>query len=382
MGTPYRMVATVEEALSLFDKRKPLFTDTETVGFYGRVSLLQLFQEGHDEVIMVRWPDPFMTAVNLSSYHSVWHNAHYDVTTIQAQTSTRWCPDRLDCTFYLARLALPQLMTHSLDVVMAFCVGLDPYIAQGLNKKVLQKTDWGKEELTDEQLQYAATDVYHMPAVWNRVSVEIESNSYKLDMHALRKALDFQNNGVPVCQDAVNERLRENNAKIAEYNMPININSWQQVRPYIGEERSDDLALAEFSAEGNERAKAVRAVRKLTKQNSFLIKKFNTPRIYGKFAPSAKSGRFTCKDQNLQQLPRALKGVFRAPKGRVFVHADYAQLELRTICAITRCKLMEKLFREGKDLHGYTAEMLFGADYTPEHRQLSKNYNFGYLLAA
>ena len=65
--------------------------------------------------------------------------------------------------------------------------------------------------------------------------------------------------------------------------------------------------------------------------------------------------------------------------GRVLIYADYAQVELRTICAITVCRAMEQLFRDGKDLHAFTAEMLFGADWTKAQRQLSKTYNFSFL---
>jgi DNA polymerase-1 len=121
-------------------------------------------------------------------------------------------------------------------------------------------------------------------------------------------------------------------------------------------------------------------VRKLLKQNSFLDK-FDTieGRIYGKFLPFARSGRLISKDQNLQQLPRKLKKAFQAAPGRALWYADYAQIELRSICAITTCRAMEKLFREGVDVHGYTAEMLFGKDWTDAQRQLTKTYNFNYL---
>jgi DNA polymerase-1 len=47
--------------------------------------------------------------------------------------------------------------------------------------------------------------------------------------------------------------------------------------------------------------------------------------------------------------------------GRILVYADYAQIELRHICAIVECKTMEALFREGKDLHTFTADMIFGS---------------------
>ena len=66
--------------------------------------------------------------------------------------------------------------------------------------------------------------------------------------------------------------IAENNVKIAKLNCPINVNSWKQVRPFIGEDESDGLALATFALEGNSNAGLVNEVRKLTKQNSFPAK--------------------------------------------------------------------------------------------------------------
>lgn len=382
MKTPYRLEKSLVVAFLQVNVDEPVFLDTETCGLYGKVRLLQMYQAGWPEVIMVEWPNVFELMAKLRLVHNVYHNAHYDVTVLQQTSDTREVPPKLDDTFLLARLAFPLEEKFSLDAVMKYCLGYDPYERQSLDKQKLQKTKWDVLVLSEDQLLYAATDVYYMPHVWEAVKDKRETPSYKLDMHVLRRCLDFQWNGMPVDKDRLFETYEHNEHKIQDYDVPINVNSWQQVRPYIGEDESDDLALARFSLQGNDKAKAVRAVRKLRKQNSFLDK-FDTmdDRIYGKFKPSARSGRLTSNDQNLQQLPRALKGVFgyRPDAGRVLIYADYAQLELRTICAITQCRTMEDLFREGADLHGFTAEMIFGKDYTKAQRQLTKTYNFSFL---
>ena len=231
-------------------------------------------------------------------------------------------------------------------------------------------------------MQYAALDVYHLADVFKESESYIKSTSYKLDILALRYALDFQQYGMPVLPEAVNKKYQENLDIIAGYKMPINVNSWQQVRPYIGSNKSDKLELATLQSKGNEKAAAVLKVRTLIKENSFLDK-FDTTdnRIYGKFAPSARSGRFTCKDQNLEQIPRSTKGVFGLDPdtGRVLVYSDYAQLELRGACAVVGDKNMERLLRLGEDLHSNAAKILFGKDYTPRHRQIAKTANFNLM---
>lgn len=382
MKTPYKVYSTLVDAFEMIRGDEPVFLDTETCGFYGKVRLLQMYQPHLDHVVLVEWPSLFEMMAMLGGFHNVYHNAHYDVTTMQEQSETRWVPKALDDTFLLARLAFPQKEKFDLESVMTYAVGYDPYDRQGLDKKKLQKSKWDVLSLSEEQYLYAATDVYYMPQVWEAVNCMLDDPSYRLDMLVLHRCLDFQWNGMPVDKHKLFDLYETNEAKIKEVNVPINVNSWQQVRPYIGEEQSDDIALATFALRGNTKANDVRTVRKLRKQNSFLDK-FDTmdDRIYGKFKPSARSGRLTSNDQNLQQLPRSTKGVFGYPSdsGRVLIYADYAQLELRTICAITVCTAMEQLFRDGADLHGFTAEMIFGENWTKAQRQLSKTYNFSFL---
>ena len=379
MRVPY-VVLTLEQAAACVDPDSPLFADTETCGFYQEIRLLQLMQDGWADVVLVEWPGAMEVASFLSAFDSKWHNAHYDITTIQQQTETRWVPKKFDCTFLLSRLAFPRHEKFSLDDVLMYTLGYDPYLKQNLDKKKLQKSKWDALKLSDDQLQYAATDVYFMPQLWDLVKDKLDTPSYRLDKSTLISCLDFQWNGMPVDKAQLFDVYEYNMARIKELAVPINVNSWQQVRAYLDCTESDDLALANMAAEGNTKAADLRETRKLKKQLSFLDK-FETmdDRIYGKFKPSARSGRLTSNDQNLQQIPRALKKVFGTAPGRVLIYSDYAQLELRTICAIVDCILMASLFREGEDLHGYTAKMVFGEDWTKEHRQISKTYNFNLL---
>jgi DNA polymerase I-like protein with 3'-5' exonuclease and polymerase domains len=378
MKTPF-VILELADAIAKLDDSQLVFADLETCGLYGKPRMLQVYQPHLEHVMLVEWPNVFELMLALGKLNTVWHNSHYDITTMQQTSGTRWCPEQFEDTFYLARLTFPEKEKFSLDEVFTYCISHCPYTKQGLDKKKLQKSDWSKLVLTEEQLLYAATDVYHMPEVWECVSNQIHNPNYKLDMLTLRRCFDFQWNGMPVIKSKLNALYEANEAKVKALNVPINVNSWQQVRPYIGETESDGLALATFALQGNERAGIVREARTLIKLNSFL-KKFDTDdgRTYGKFLPSARSGRLTSKDQNQQQLPRASKGVFgyEVEDGRVLIYADYAQLELRTLCAIVTCLMMETLFRKGTDLHGFTAEMLFGEAWTKAHRQLSKTYNF------
>jgi len=356
--------------------------DTETDGLYGAVTLAQFYKSDWNTVLIVEDPDTDELIKLLDTQRVVMHNAHYDITTIRKHSfSPDWIPENFQDTFLLSRLHWFREASFSLDSVMKYALGFDPYEAQKLDKKTLQKSKWKSGKLIDEQMIYAATDVYYMPRVWNGCKDHVKNMNYKLDKQTLENCLVMQNKGFPVIEQRRSEMFEENQLAFEAMDMPINVNSYQQVRPYIGEEQSDGLALAAFEILGNERAGKVIKAKKYLKTNSFLKKfKSDDGRIYGKFSPSARSGRLTSKDQNLQQLPRNTKTVFGYSDSddRVLVYADFSQLELRCACAVVGESKMEKLFRKGVDLHSFTAETIFG-EVTKELRTIAKTCNFNLI---
>lgn len=381
----YRIVGSLQDVFDNVDPAQPLAYDSETIKKYGKIRIGQFYQEHWDQVKIVEHIEPMELIAYLAKIpdcNLVMQYAHYDITTIQTQLGLYWTPKTFSDTFLLSRLAYPKLTEFSLDRLIEYTLGYDPYKKAGIVKKEMQSMSWDKLALTDQQLHYASIDVYHLLDVYNVVKVQEESMCYKLDMLSLRYALDFQRNGMPVDEAKVMAMYKKNQQEIAEIALPVNCNSWKQVRPYINEKESDDLALAKFALQGNERAAMVRRARKLTKLNSFL-NKYQTAsgRIYGKFVPSARSGRFTSNDDNLQQIPRAAKSVFGVDpdSGRVLLYSDYSQLELRCIAALTKELVIYKLYSEGEDLHNYVARFVFGDDFTKEHRQIAKTINFNAL---
>ncbi len=386
---------TMSEVVKLTDEALPVFTDTETDGLYGKIVLLQVYQANWDQVILVHKPNHLEVVAYLAKVHSVWHNAHYDLTTV----APKFVPKRFDDTFLLSRLAQPQFEKYSLDEVMSRVHGFDPYEAAGLDKKVLQKSFAGSyhKKLTEDQELYAAIDVYYMPQVWDDVCHKLDDMSYILDKSTLVNCLDFQWNGIPVQEHRIDEEYNNaikslraipwvSNKRVHSWVhgkhtvvMPFNPNSPKQVREELDLVSTAKGVLSEQSVMfDNQEAQNVLDARMYIKRISF-IEKYSRERVVGKFKPSARSGRLTSDDENLQQIPRALKTVFGTTEDKVFIYSDYAQLELRTICAILGVTVMEQLFREDKDLHGYVASILFGEDWGKSDRQVTKTYNFNLL---
>jgi DNA polymerase-1 len=95
----------------------------------------------------------------------------------------------------------------------------------------------------------------------------------------------------------------------------------------------------------------------------------------------AASGRMSCSDPNMQQLPRGeYRRCVAAPAGRVLVKADYSQIELRIAAKVSGDEALLDAYRRGEDLHTRTARTVLGVEnVTKDHRQLAKALNFGLL---
>lgn len=367
----------LDQLLPSIKTGQPLAFDTETAAKYGKICLAQFYQEHWDEVLMIKNPDPLLltaTLMQLTDTPLILQNASFDISTLQRQTGSRFIPHMFEDTLLLARIVWPARDTYTLDALLHQALGYDPYARHGINKKAMQKAKWTVPVIPPKQLEYASIDVFHLLDLYNVVKHAKNDFSYQLDMTSLREALDFQNNGMRVDPKRLDEMYRDNLRKIESHNIHINVNSYKQVRPYIGSDMSDGLGLATLTLQGNERAAKVNTVRKLLKLNSFL-NKFDTPdnMIYGVFGPYARSGRYTCSDQNLQQLPRKTKSIFSAKPDRFMLYSDFSQLELRSIAAITGDHRMVETYKTNGDIHNLVRDSLRIS------RQIAKTVNFNAL---
>ena len=74
-----------------------------------------------------------------------------------------------------------------------------------------------------------------------------------------------------------------------------------------------------------------------------------------------------------------IRDMFVAPEGWDFITADYSAMELRILAHISDEKNMKKAFLAGKDLHTYTASLVFSKPeekVTKQERQIAKAVSF------
>jgi DNA polymerase-1 len=91
----------------------------------------------------------------------------------------------------------------------------------------------------------------------------------------------------------------------------------------------------------------------------------------------AKTGRFTCKDPNTQQIPAKrpeVRQLFTATnKDRILVSIDYSQIELRVLAHMANEQELIKAFFEWRDIHSTTASMISAGKYTYEDIEADKD---------
>ena len=103
----------------------------------------------------------------------------------------------------------------------------------------------------------------------------------------------------------------------------------------------------------------------------------------------AATGRLSSNNPNLQNIPirtergRQVRKAF-VPRNEDYtlLAADYSQIELRIIAALSKEETMIEAFKNGEDIHASTASKVFGvpiSDVTREQRGNAKTVNFGII---
>ncbi|MGB4406315.1 MAG: DNA polymerase I [Sphaerochaeta sp.] len=114
-----------------------------------------------------------------------------------------------------------------------------------------------------------------------------------------------------------------------------------------------------------------------------------TGRIHPSFSQTGtETGRLSCKDPNLQNIPvrteegRRIRSSFVPKEGYVFLSADYSQIELVVLAHLADDPGLKGAFLKGVDVHSSTASLIFDVpleEVTGEQRRVAKTINFGVM---
>ncbi|MGB1464036.1 MAG: ribonuclease D [Parvibaculales bacterium] len=147
--------------------------DTETLGLKpsrDRLCLVQL-SAGDGEVHIVQLDGENYDAPNLKavlgdrSLVKIFHYARFDLAVIAQYLNVHAAP--LWCTKIASKLTRTYTDRHGLKDLCRELLGVDLSKAQ-------QSSDWGAPELSDAQLNYAASDVLHLHALKDKLETMLD----------------------------------------------------------------------------------------------------------------------------------------------------------------------------------------------------------------
>jgi DNA polymerase I len=384
--------------------------DLETTGLDLRqdlIRLLTLATKDSTYIVDCHSVDPAELLPILTEATVVAHNALFDLGFL---ASLGFEPSKVADTMILSQLLyagskvepLKKGQTsHSLDSVVKRELGLEL-------DKTHQKSAWNGT-LTPEMIEYAAGDVEVLLPLYEVFKAKIAEAGLarvaEIEQRALPAVVWMSGAGVPIEADGWSEHARRAEADAAHLRDELNalapehpdgkawnFGSHQQVRKAakllsVDLPNTRDETLALYAKECKFIA-ALRDYRKASKLAStygagWLENGYHQGRIYASWRQlRAATGRMACDHPNLQNIPRSgpLRSYICSPEGRVFVIADYSQIELRIAAKISGDAEMLNAYAEGRDLHALTAQSLTGReDVSKDDRKLAKAVNFGLL---
>ena len=163
-----------------------------------------------------------------------------------------------------------------------------------------------------------------------------------------------------------------------------------------GQYQTGEDVLLKLAARGNSIVEDILTFRELTKLKSTYVDALpqlinsKTGRVHTTYGQAvAVTGRLASNNPNLQNIPvrtdrgkEIRKAFIPRDKNHLLVSADYSQIELRIVAAISADPNMCQAFKAGTDIHTATAARVYNVpekEVTKEMRYKAKSVNFGII---
>jgi DNA polymerase-1 len=436
-NTPHSYSAVVgekaiAELIGLLKQQKEICFDTETTGIDPNdaelVGLSFSFQPG--EAWYVPCPaDQAETKKILNLFRPLWEDD--SIVWIGQNLKFDWLmlkwygvePRGPIFDTMLAHYVIEPEGKRNMDLLSAQFLGYEPVHIEEL----IGKKGKGQGNMRDVELEkikdYAAEDAditlqlkqAFFPQLQKKV---VEKVFYEVENPLVRVLTDMEFEGIRVDMDFLREYSKEleRDARQAEERVyqqageRFNLSSPKQLGEILfermaldpkakktktGQYATGEDVLLKLAAR-HQIVDDILAFRELTKLRSTYVDALplminrKTGRVHTSYAQSvAVTGRLSSNNPNLQNIPirtergREIRKAF-IPRNEEFllVSADYSQIELRIVAAISGDPNMCAAFRDGKDIHTATAAKVFGVEekeVTKEMRYKAKSVNFGII---
>ena len=323
----------------------------------------------------------------------------------------------------LAHYLINPDMRHNMDVLAETYLNYTPISIETLIGKK------GKNQLSmrqvplDKQTEYAVEDSDITLQLKEHFQNELgEANTQKLfndiEIPLLRVLADMELEGINLDKAFLNElsEALSNDIKFleqkiyAEAEEEFNIASPKQLGVILFEklklvdkpkktktgQYSTSEDVLSYLAKDHEIIQNILDFRGLSKLKSTYVDALpnqvedNTGRVHTDYMQTvAATGRLSSNNPNLQNIPirtergrQVRKAFIPRSEDYTLLAADYSQIELRIIAALSKEETMIEAFKNGEDIHASTASKVFNvpiSEVTREQRSNAKTVNFGII---
>ncbi|HTS43214.1 MAG TPA: DNA polymerase I [Puia sp.] len=313
---------------------------------------------------------------------------------------------------------------RGMDLLSAQYLGYEPVHIEELIGKKGKAPQGNMRDVELEKIKdYAAEDAditLQLKRVFSPLlkQKEVEKVFQQVENPLVKVLTDMEYEGIKIDVDFLKEYSRqlENEAKSAEENVyqqagvRFNISSPKQLGEILfeklqldpkakktktGQYATGEDVLLKLSHQ-NKIVDDILAYRELTKLKSTYVDALpgminrKTGRVHTTYAQAvAVTGRLASNNPNLQNIPvrtergREIRKAFvPRDENHILLSADYSQIELRIVAAISGDPNMCEAFTTGKDIHTATAAKVFAVaekEVTKEMRYKAKSVNFGII---
>lgn len=313
---------------------------------------------------------------------------------------------------------------RSMDILSEKFLGYEPvHIEELIGKK--GKTQGSMRDVEIDKIkEYAGEDAditLQLKNVFTPLlkQKEVEKVFNLVENPLVKVLVDMEYEGIKVDTDFLNDYSKEleKDAKKAEESVykqagvRFNLASPKQLGEVLfdklkldpsakktktGQYQTGEDVLLKLAAKGNQIVDDILAFRELTKLKSTYVDALpqlinrKTGRVHTSYGQAvAVTGRLQSNNPNLQNIPvrtdrgkEVRKAFIPRDSKHILLSADYSQIELRIVAAISGDNNMCKAFRDGTDIHTATAARVYNVaekEVTKEMRYKAKSVNFGII---
>ncbi|WP_370390041.1 DNA polymerase I [uncultured Winogradskyella sp.] len=323
----------------------------------------------------------------------------------------------------LAHYLINPDMRHNMDVLAETYLNYTPISIESIIGKKGKNQKSMREVPLEKQTEYAVEDADITLQLKEHFEKELgEANTQQLfddiEIPLLRVLADMELEGINLDKDFLNSLAEALNSDIAELEKSIfkaageefNIASPKQLGVILFEKmklvdkpkktKTGQYSTAEdvlsYLAKDHKIVQDILDYRGLSKLKSTYVEALpnqvqpSTGRVHTDYMQTvAATGRLSSNNPNLQNIPirtergrQVRKAFIPRNEDYTLLAADYSQIELRIIAALSEEENMIQAFKNGEDIHASTASKVFNVpinEVTREQRSNAKTVNFGII---